>query len=144
MTSHHTTVTEDVEQQEVTNYRNHYGCTMCCFMWTDVWTATRDSECPVCRQEASPVKSEELEPGDEDSEAEIEPRIVMSFSEAVQLFGVDRDSDPYAKAAVGIYGEEGSIEIDDKVVVSKSENGRYVMAWVFVSDEAVASSVTGD
>ena len=90
------------------------------------------------------MKSEELEPGDEDSEAEIEPRIVMNFSEAVRLFGVDRDMDPYAKTAVEIYGEEGSIEIDDKVVVSKSENGRYVMAWVFVSDEAVASSVTGD
>lgn len=137
MTSHHIAVTDDVEQEEVTNYRNHYACTSCLHMWESVWTATCDDKCPVCKLSSSPVKSEELESEDVTPEQVNAQRIVEDFSQAVRLFGVDRDTDPYAMKAVEIYGEEGRIEIDEKVVVSTSEKGRYVMAWVFVSDEAV-------
>jgi hypothetical protein len=33
------------------------------------------------------------------------------------------------------YGEDGSIEFDEDAVVSPSEEGAYVQAWVWVSKE---------
>lgn len=61
---------------------------------------------------------------------------IDTFSEAISSFGVERDSNRYAKAALKMYAEEGRIEIDDTVVVSEGEGGAYVMAWVWVSDGA--------
>jgi hypothetical protein len=39
------------------------------------------------------------------------------------------------KGARQIYQEEGTLEIDDDAIVSQSEGGCYVAAWVWVPDE---------
>jgi hypothetical protein len=39
------------------------------------------------------------------------------------------------KRARQIYQEEGTLEIDDDAIVSQSEGGYYVAAWVWVPDE---------
>jgi len=39
------------------------------------------------------------------------------------------------KKAREIYHEEGTLEIDDDAIVSQSEGGCYVAAWVWVPDE---------
>ena len=39
------------------------------------------------------------------------------------------------KKAREIYHEEGTLEIDDNAIVSQSEGGCYVAAWVRVPDE---------
>jgi hypothetical protein len=39
------------------------------------------------------------------------------------------------KRARQIYQEEGTLEIDDDAIVSQSEGGCYVTAWVWVPDE---------
>jgi len=39
------------------------------------------------------------------------------------------------KKAREIYHEEGTLEIDDNAIVSQSEGGCYVAAWVWVPDE---------
>lgn len=41
----------------------------------------------------------------------------------------------YIKAARDRYEQDGVIEFDDTPVVSKSEDGCYVMAWAWVSDD---------
>lgn len=57
----------------------------------------------------------------------------LTFAECVQAFGVDRDTDPYAKAAHEMYHRDGELEIDDTTVLSGSgDNGEYVLAWVWV------------
>lgn len=61
----------------------------------------------------------------------------LTFSDCVKVFGVDRDSDPLASAAKRFYGEEGSLEFDDTLVVSGEacEGGAYVMCWQYVTSE---------
>lgn len=39
------------------------------------------------------------------------------------------------KKARELYHEEGTLEIDDDAIVSESEGGSYVAAWVWVPDE---------
>ena len=39
------------------------------------------------------------------------------------------------KRARQMYQEEGTLEIDDDAIVSQSEGGCYVAAWVWVPDE---------
>jgi hypothetical protein len=39
------------------------------------------------------------------------------------------------KRARQIYQEQGKLEIDDDAIVSQSEGGCYVAAWVWVPDE---------
>lgn len=65
----------------------------------------------------------------------------LTFADCVKVFGVDSASDPFAQAAKAQYGSEGSIEFDDHVLVSMSEEpgpsnegvgNAYVMAWVYV------------
>lgn len=56
----------------------------------------------------------------------------LLFSDCVDVFGIHRDNNFWASMADKKYGEEGSIEIDDKTVVSDSEDGNYVMAWLWV------------
>lgn len=72
---------------------------------------------------------------------------IETFSEAVNAFGVELESDPYAKAAKRIYGEDGRIEFDDHVVLSTGDEGAYVMAWVWVPNSALepeAQAAVGD
>jgi hypothetical protein len=43
-------------------FRNFYRCAHCDHMWTDVWSATCDDDCPVCdARHMSPYKSEDAE-----------------------------------------------------------------------------------
>lgn len=59
----------------------------------------------------------------------------IQFSDMAHVFGVDRDSDPFASVAHENYGREGEIEVDNPVVLSESDEGAYVMAWVWVSND---------
>lgn len=59
----------------------------------------------------------------------------LTFSQVVEVFGVG-DADPYVKAARDLT-VEGGVEVDDLAIVSLSENGAYVSAWLWVgSDDA--------
>jgi len=43
-------------------FRNFYRCARCGHLWTDVWSATCDDDCPHCgARHMSPYKSEEVE-----------------------------------------------------------------------------------
>lgn len=57
----------------------------------------------------------------------------LEFSKCVEAFGVGEDND-FAKAAKDMYGSEGSVEIDSTTVLSESDGGAYVMAWVWVEN----------
>lgn len=62
----------------------------------------------------------------------------LTFSECVQAFGVPSigdKADPFAAVARS-YAEEGVIEVDDITVLSESEEGCYVMAWLWVEQSA--------
>jgi hypothetical protein len=61
----------------------------------------------------------------------------LRFGDCVVAFGRNRDNDPYARAAHKEYHQEGEIEIDDTTVVSEGDDpGAYVLAWVWVDDQA--------
>ena len=62
----------------------------------------------------------------------------LTFSDCIKLWGVDRDSDPYAAAANKKYGSEGQVEIDDTTVLSDSSEGQYVLAWLWIGKDEVA------
>ena len=48
----------------------------------------------------------------------------------------------YRDAARSIWGQDGQLEIDDDAPVSKGEDdGAYVQAWVWVSDDEVAAEL---
>lgn len=60
----------------------------------------------------------------------------LDFSDVVELEGKD-SSDPYVAAAQEHrLLEEGTLEVDPKTIVSESEDGAYVMAWIWVSNGA--------
>lgn len=61
----------------------------------------------------------------------------LTFSDCINHFGTASDTHPYAIAAEEMYAEEGKIEIDDKTIVSDSNGGNYVMAWVWVPESRV-------
>lgn len=66
----------------------------------------------------------------------------LEFSECVEAFGVGEDN-PFAKAATDMYGSEGSVEIDSTTVLSSSDEGAYVLAWVWVANsDADAHAIT--
>lgn len=71
-------------------------------------------------------------------------RSIDTIAEAIEAFGVDADKDRYAQAAKRLYAEEGRIEFDDKVALSAGEGGAYVLAWVWVPDDALEDSPSGD
>lgn len=58
----------------------------------------------------------------------------LTFSDCVDVFGVERDTDPQARKAFEIHHREGEVEIDSTTVISESSEGAYVMAWVWVDD----------
>lgn len=59
----------------------------------------------------------------------------LTFSDCVKVFGVERDKDPHASAAFEQKHRDGELEIDDTTVVSDSDDGAYVMAWVWVDKD---------
>jgi hypothetical protein len=60
----------------------------------------------------------------------------LSVGDAINGFASD-DDDPFVKAAREHYasGSDGDIEIDRCAVVSQSDEGAYVMGWLWVSNE---------
>lgn len=49
------------DEEEETEYENHYECYRCAYTWTDVWTAMCDDDCPECgARHVSPHDSIEL------------------------------------------------------------------------------------
>jgi hypothetical protein len=47
-------------------FRNFYRCAACGHEWIDVWSAACDDDCSRCgARHMSPVKSEDVEAGDE-------------------------------------------------------------------------------
>ena len=57
----------------------------------------------------------------------------VEFSDCVAAFAED-DDNPYVVAGREMM-DEGDLEMDDKVVISKSDAGAYVLAWKWVSNE---------
>lgn len=57
----------------------------------------------------------------------------LIFSECVEAFGV-RHENPFAKAASEMYGGDDGVEVDSPTVLSESDEGAYVLAWVWVSN----------
>jgi hypothetical protein len=55
----------------------------------------------------------------------------MTFGECINAFAAD-DDNPFVRCAQE-QANEGTLEVDSKTVVSDSENGAYVQAWVWVS-----------
>lgn len=58
----------------------------------------------------------------------------INFSDAVTHFHDPADAGWIAMASE-LYADEGSIEVDEGSILSESDEGAYVMAWVWVSNE---------
>lgn len=58
----------------------------------------------------------------------------LDFSAIVPLFAESSEDSPYV-AAARENQREGSFEIDDPAVVSRSDAGAYVMGWMWVDDD---------
>jgi hypothetical protein len=56
----------------------------------------------------------------------------LKFQHCQAAFGVDRDLHPLASAAHKQWQKDGDIEIDPITVLSESEDGAYVLGWVWV------------
>jgi hypothetical protein len=56
----------------------------------------------------------------------------LTFSDCVRMFGVSTGRSAIAQAAKLSYEEEGSIEVGGTTVLSRGQEGVYVMAWLFV------------
>lgn len=59
----------------------------------------------------------------------------MSFGDCIEIFAADKN-DPYVAKAREDIGKSDDIQIDDMTIISKSEQGAWVMAWLFISDES--------
>ena len=57
----------------------------------------------------------------------------LEFSDCVAAFAED-DDNPYVVAGREMM-DEGDLEMDDKVVISKTDAGAWVLAWKWVSNE---------
>ena len=68
----------------------------------------------------------------------------LTFSDAVNVFGEDRDSNAYARKAADLHGRDGELEFDDTVVVSESDDGAYVMCWQWVDKDDAGIEDDGD
>lgn len=65
-----------------------------------------------------------------------EEKDVLAIIEAVKKCDTpDPITDQYRQKAKSIWEDEGQIEIDQNAVVSESENGAYVQAWVWVEKD---------
>ena len=58
----------------------------------------------------------------------------IGFGACVHAFAAD-DDDPFVNAAYEMYVREGEVEIDSPTVTSPSDEGAYVLAWVWVGNE---------
>jgi hypothetical protein len=65
----------------------------------------------------------------------------LSFGDVVNILGTD-DSPYVAAAHEHRLLNEGTLEVDPKTIVSESEGGAYVMAWLWVDGED--AGVTSD
>lgn len=66
----------------------------------------------------------------------------LSFAECVRLHAAPED-DPYVAAARQsplVLDSECNVEIDDRTVTSEGEGGAWVMAWLWVADEATSTA----
>jgi hypothetical protein len=65
----------------------------------------------------------------------------LTFADCVSYFGVSAEDNLYIKAAHENHYREGELEFDDSAVVSESDDeGAYVMAWVWVTDEEAGAT----
>jgi len=61
----------------------------------------------------------------------------LGFSACIEVFGERRENNPYATAVFEADHVDGELEVDDVTVVSMSDDGAYVMSWIWVSDDEV-------
>ena len=59
----------------------------------------------------------------------------LEFGEVVNLIGVDEDNPYVAAAHEHRLLSEGTLEVDPKTITRESDEGAYVMAWLWVSNE---------
>lgn len=66
----------------------------------------------------------------------------LDFSQCVREFGEDVESNAFAVAAQNRYCRDSSdnIEIDSHAVVSETENGAWVSAWLFINNSEACLS----
>ena len=69
----------------------------------------------------------------------------LRFGDCLAAFASEPD-DPFAQAARENYqsGSDGDIDLDDRPVLSPSDDGAYVLAWVWVSKEDAGISQEDD
>ncbi len=54
------------------------------------------------------------------------------------------DIDPYVQVARKVLPEEGSVELDDAVVIAPSSDGAYVLAWHWIpKDQVIEDQMAG-
>ena len=88
------------------------------------------------RNDAAPAAAEAAVP-EKLSDEELERRVQelvdrgLTFGNCINVLGESRDENPYAVAAKENYGDD-DLEFDDKLVVSESDDGAFVMAWRWV------------
>lgn len=66
----------------------------------------------------------------------------LDFSQCVREFGEDVESNAFAVAAQNQYclGSSDNIEIDSHAVISETESGAWVSAWLFVKNSEACLS----
>lgn len=60
---------------------------------------------------------------------------ICKLIDALNEADLTEDRVEYIQAARRLYNHEGSVEIDDDAIVSLSEDGAYIQAWVYVERE---------
>jgi hypothetical protein len=68
----------------------------------------------------------------------------LEFGDVVNLIGEDESNAFVAAAHEHRLLDEGTLEVDPKTIVSDSEEGAYVMAWLWVSNEAAGVAPGGE
>lgn len=63
----------------------------------------------------------------------------VTYAAFVQAMGENAEKNAYAQAAIEqyVFGSDGDIEIDDVVMISPSEDGAYVSAWLWVDQASM-------
>ena len=67
----------------------------------------------------------------------------LTLADCIRELGIDRDSNPYAKAAQDMYGND-DCEIDTVTALSEVNAGCWVMAWVWVSNEEIEETPSAE
>ncbi|MFN0278980.1 MAG: hypothetical protein ACKVRN_10295 [Pyrinomonadaceae bacterium] len=74
-------IVQGEDEIEYTNYYCHDDCPVNPGIeWEDIWTATCDDECPACRADVSPYKSEIITSNDAEPECGWRDRDIFSVS----------------------------------------------------------------